>query len=85
MQKKFNAFKKFKIYKKLVSEKSYDVFDKEDERPDNVLEPKEDKDTPGVIKSQNPMMQELYNKLMKKYTPSELIYDNVKENLKCEK
>ena len=94
MQKKFNAYRKYKLYNKLITEyfdgilsqTFTDVVDKDVltkcpiEDPADVLATVDkDEDIPGVIAVKDPKLIAVYNKVISNYEPSQLIYDN-KEN-----
>jgi hypothetical protein len=83
MQKRLNKYEQFKIYMKLIKEGFNDVLNKDEVEspPEDFIEKKTDEsdteeDTPGVIKTNNPRIKSLYDKLMTKYEPSQLIYDD---------
>lgn len=85
MQKKYNKLVKFRLYRKLMKEDCItDTIPDEDnetiikkpdekEEPTDVLKKIDDKDVPGII---DPKMITTYNKLMDKFEPRQLIYDN---------
>lgn len=81
MVKDLDKYEKFKIYRKVMSECDI-VLSKDniEKAPEEFIEnPAVDDEVPGFIKSKNPKIQALYDKLMAKYEPSTLIFDNKKE------
>jgi hypothetical protein len=83
MQKRYNKYEKYKLYTKLLKENNDGLFnnnekitsDKNDlhENPKTYV-----KDEPGVFKSPNSRLTDLYDRLMQKYKPQQLILNNKK-------